>query len=51
MANPDSATAEKGAQIMDRIVEFTASFVERFREVDTKAIVADTPDHYGGRNP
>jgi creatinine amidohydrolase len=50
MANPDSATAEKGAQIMDRIVEFTASFVERFREVDTKAIVADTPDHYGGRN-
>ncbi|MCI0678375.1 MAG: creatininase family protein [Actinobacteria bacterium] len=46
MADPDSASAEKGAQIMDRIVEFTASFVERFRGIDTKAIVGATPDHY-----
>lgn len=46
MADPSSASPEKGAQIMDRIVDFTASFVERFKQVDTRAIVAATPDHY-----
>jgi len=45
MADPDNASAEKGAQIMERIVDFTASFVERFRETDTRAVVAATPDH------
>jgi len=48
MADPVSASPEKGAAIMERIVDFTASFVERFREVDTRTIVAATPDHYSG---
>lgn len=50
MANPDSASAEKGAQIMDRIVEFTASFVERFKGIDTRTVVAATPDHVSGND-
>jgi creatinine amidohydrolase len=36
-ADPTRASAEKGAEVMRRIVEFLASFVERFRELDTRA--------------
>lgn len=48
MATADNASPEKGAQIMDRIVDFVASFIERFQKVDTRAIVAAMPDHLPG---
>ncbi|MGI8516718.1 MAG: creatininase family protein [Acidimicrobiia bacterium] len=36
MADPIDASEAKGAEIMSRIVDFVASFVEKFRDVDTK---------------
>jgi len=45
MANPDGASAEKGAAVMERIVDFVASFVDRFRDVDVRS-TSGAVDHY-----
>lgn len=43
-ADPTKATAEKGRTIMDRMVEYVASFVEVFRAFDTRAPLKTTVD-------
>jgi creatinine amidohydrolase len=45
MARPETASAEKGAAIVDRIVDFVTSFVDRFRDTDTRT-VSNVVDHY-----
>ena len=36
-ADPSTANAERGAEIMRRIVDYVVSFLERFRTIDTRA--------------
>ena len=45
MANPDGASAEKGAAVMERIVDFVASFVDCFRAADVRT-ASPAVDHY-----
>lgn len=46
MAYPIDASESRGAEIIDRIVDFVASFVEKFRTIDTKQLETLPLSHY-----
>ncbi len=49
MADAPGASEERGALIMERIVDFVASFTDRYRELDMSVLQSEAPDHVVGK--